>query len=126
MPEVAPVMSTTLPSNLRREKFAVPELFGAREFVAHATRDPTKPATVVPSSDRRPILLSFLSGKDFASSRFINSLVSTPTPAHLSSACSALLETVRESNPLESVCMRFACAAIPHAESPVSASRAIF
>src|SRR6266851_920836 len=74
MPEVAPVMSTTLPSNLRREKFAVAGLFGGCEFVAQATRDPANPATVIPSGDRRPTLLSFLSGKEFVSSRFINSL----------------------------------------------------
>src|SRR6266851_9744398 len=74
MPEVAPVMSTTLPSNLRREKFAVAGLFGGCEFVAQATRDPANPATVIPSGDRRPTLLSFLSGKEFVSSRFTNSL----------------------------------------------------
>jgi hypothetical protein len=37
-------------------------------------RRPAKTAAAIPSSDRRPILLSLLSGKEFVSSRFINSL----------------------------------------------------
>jgi hypothetical protein len=42
-----------------------------------------------------------------------------------SSVCSALLEIILELNPRELVSIRFACAAISHAESPVSANRAI-
>src|SRR5260370_5175927 len=80
MPEVAPVMSTTLPSNLRRGVGDVLELFGA---AAQATSDPANPAAVLPSSNRRHILPSFLSGEDIVGFRLII------TPHIHMSACSA-------------------------------------
>jgi hypothetical protein len=74
------VTSTTLPSNLRRGAGDVAKLFGA---VAQATSDPAKLAAVIPNSDRRPILPSFLSGEGFVGSRF-----TIPPRIHMS-ACSA-------------------------------------
>jgi hypothetical protein len=75
MPEVAPVMSTTLPSNLRRGELHATEVSGACERVVQATRDPAKTAAVIPTATSGPPCILFLERIALALDSYIRSRI---------------------------------------------------